>query len=120
MLCFFNNAKLASSVNILFLCVLPAQFPQILEEIKRCLPEKCIIYTFVSGYSEAYLKTLLGETNRCSQYIIKSNIIFNENLNLLLPYWNHTLSVIESLCKSDMMQLINPFYNGKESKEVLN
>lgn len=116
-MCFFNNAKLASSVNMLFLCVLPSQLPPILDEIKKCLPEKCIIYSFVPGFSENSLRNLLNET-QCNKYIIKSNVAFNENADLLLPQWNNSLNIVESLCAMDMISLINPFSGDKESKSV--
>jgi hypothetical protein len=113
--CFFNNAKLAASVNILFLCVLPSQLPFILDEIKTCLPEKCILYNFVVGFSEKHLKLLLGEHNLCTQFIIKSNIEFSKDLNFLLPQWKNFLGVVECLCNQDMVSLINPFSSENES-----
>jgi hypothetical protein len=90
--------------------------PLVLEDIKRCLPEKCILYSFVHGYPEIHLKKLIGD-NKCSQFIIKSDFNINyNNMKLLYPLWDNSLSLIESLGRADMLGMINPFSSETESK----
>lgn len=61
--CFYDNPRLVSWVNILFLCCLPSQLPNICLEIQSSLEKTCTVYSFVSAIPLPRLKILMNHTN---------------------------------------------------------
>ncbi|XP_030071230.1 NADP-dependent oxidoreductase domain-containing protein 1 [Microcaecilia unicolor] len=61
--CFYDNCRLAAWAEVLFLCCLPSQLPNICSEIQAELPESSIVYSLVSAVPIARLKTLLCHSN---------------------------------------------------------
>ena len=109
--CYFDNAKIASSVNILFICVLPSQLPNVVDDIKRHLVDKCIVYNFVRTESPQHLKNLLGELNSKTN-IIKPNHLININVaDSELSRWDFSLDLVECLESEEMLEMTNPFVN---------
>lgn len=47
--CFYRNHCLASWANVIFLCCLPSQLPNICLEIQRRLQKGCIVYSFAAA-----------------------------------------------------------------------
>ncbi|KAI4583487.1 hypothetical protein MJG53_008700 [Ovis ammon polii x Ovis aries] len=47
--CFYQNASLVGWANVVFLCCLPSQLPNICVEIQTRLGKDCIVYSFVSA-----------------------------------------------------------------------
>ncbi|XP_006157146.2 NADP-dependent oxidoreductase domain-containing protein 1 [Tupaia chinensis] len=47
--CFYQNARLVSWANVIFLCCLPAQLPNICLEIQSSLEKTCFVYSFVAA-----------------------------------------------------------------------
>uniref|UniRef100_A0A1I8G679 F420_oxidored domain-containing protein n=1 Tax=Macrostomum lignano TaxID=282301 RepID=A0A1I8G679_9PLAT len=58
-ICVFDNAKVASSVHLLFLCCPPAALPSVADEIRDHLSPRTIVYSYVTGYRERKLRQLL-------------------------------------------------------------
>ena len=106
--CFFNNAKVASSVNILFICVLASQLQLVVEDIKKYLPNKSIIYCFVQTETGLHLKNLIHEST-CGPFIIKPDYFITNKFNDLNFKWNFSKEVNELLINKDYIPLINPF-----------
>ncbi|XP_070576714.1 NADP-dependent oxidoreductase domain-containing protein 1-like [Ptychodera flava] len=67
--CFHDNASLASSVHVLFLCVLPSQLPGVAEEIRGKISSHCTVYSFVSAVPIPRLRQILK-----TSHIIKPDI----------------------------------------------
>ncbi|XP_038073515.1 NADP-dependent oxidoreductase domain-containing protein 1-like [Patiria miniata] len=63
--CVYNNAKVATSVHLLFLCVLPSQLPDIADDIKGIVPAHCTVYTFLSSVPIPRLRQVI----KCSSLI---------------------------------------------------
>ncbi|MXQ96632.1 hypothetical protein E5288_WYG022005 [Bos mutus] len=61
--CFYQNASLVGWANVVFLCCLPSQLPNICVEIQTRLGKDCIVYSFVSAIPVSRLKLLLNHTN---------------------------------------------------------
>ena len=47
--CFYHNPYLVDWANVLFLCCLPSQLPNICLEIQTHLEKGCIVYSFVAA-----------------------------------------------------------------------
>lgn len=102
--CYFDNALIAKSVNILFLCVLPTQLQNVIDDIKPYLPERCIIYSLVRTEAPLHIKNLLGNITN----IIKPNYLINLNITNLSK-WNYSLNLTECLLEDEMIETTNPF-----------
>ncbi|XP_006864830.1 PREDICTED: NADP-dependent oxidoreductase domain-containing protein 1 [Chrysochloris asiatica] len=61
--CFYQNAYLVNWANVVFLCCLPSQLPNICVEIQNSLDKACIVYSFVAAVPVPRLKLLLNHTN---------------------------------------------------------
>lgn len=47
--CFYDNQRLATWADLLFLCCLPRHLPQVCSDIRAHLPRHCVIYSLVSA-----------------------------------------------------------------------
>ena len=110
MRCCYDNARVASSVNILFLCVLPSQLPLVVQDIKTHLPDKCIIYNLVQTESAQHFKNLICD-EVCRSFIIKPDL--NLNKKFMDSNWNFSLSVTEALGSLDIIKMSNPFADSE-------
>uniref|UniRef100_A0A8C2VRA3 NADP-dependent oxidoreductase domain-containing protein 1 n=1 Tax=Chinchilla lanigera TaxID=34839 RepID=A0A8C2VRA3_CHILA len=61
--CFYHNAYLVGWANVLFLCCLPSQLPNICLEIQKSLKKTCIVYSFAAAIPLPRLKLLLNTTS---------------------------------------------------------
>ncbi|XP_014414612.1 NADP-dependent oxidoreductase domain-containing protein 1 isoform X2 [Camelus ferus] len=61
--CFYRNSSLVQWANVIFLCCLPSQLPNICVEIQTSLEKACIVYSFVAAIPIPRLKHLLNHTN---------------------------------------------------------
>ncbi|CAH1790765.1 unnamed protein product, partial [Owenia fusiformis] len=106
--CFHDNVLLASSVHLLFLCVLPAQLPSLAEEIKPHISTRCTIYSFVNTIHTEKLKQLLNFTN-----IVKPEFTWTEdNCNTA---WDYTCSVCASMENADTVRKTCPLTQDKNA-----
>ena len=112
--CYYDNAYIASSVNILFICVLPSQLQLVIDDIKTSVLDKCIIYNFVRAETPLHLKNLLGEISPKTN-IIKPTYLVNLKINDGPINWNYSLNMIECLSSDDIIEATNPFVNSEES-----
>lgn len=85
----YNNTKVASSVHVLFICVLPSQLPTVIEEIERHLSKQTLVYCLVNHTVAPKLKRTLKSVN-----IIIPNFIFNSSAALK---WDSCMSVHQAL-----------------------
>ncbi|XP_060037323.1 NADP-dependent oxidoreductase domain-containing protein 1 isoform X2 [Erinaceus europaeus] len=61
--CFYRNTALVQWADVIFLCCLPSQLPNICVEIQTLLAKECIVYSFVAAVPISRLKILLNHTN---------------------------------------------------------
>ncbi|XP_062378199.1 NADP-dependent oxidoreductase domain-containing protein 1 [Sardina pilchardus] len=61
--CFYDNQRLASWADVLFLCCLPCHLSQVCDDIRAHLPRHCVVYSFVSNAPVKRLSQLLGHTS---------------------------------------------------------
>ncbi|XP_008838185.1 NADP-dependent oxidoreductase domain-containing protein 1 [Nannospalax galili] len=66
--CFYDNPSLVNWANVVFLCCLPSQLPNICLEIQASLEKTCTVYSFVSAIPLPRLKTLMNHTNVLRPY----------------------------------------------------
>ncbi|KAG5285145.1 hypothetical protein AALO_G00000010 [Alosa alosa] len=61
--CFYDNQRLASWAEVLFLCCLPCHLSQVCDDIRAHLPRHCVVYSFISTVPVKRLSQLLGHTS---------------------------------------------------------
>ncbi|XP_076979304.1 NADP-dependent oxidoreductase domain-containing protein 1 isoform X2 [Tamandua tetradactyla] len=61
--CFYHNSFLVKWANVIFLCCLPSQLPNICLEIQSSLEKACIVFSFTAAIPITRLKLLLNHTN---------------------------------------------------------
>ncbi|XP_008055250.1 NADP-dependent oxidoreductase domain-containing protein 1 [Carlito syrichta] len=61
--CFYQNPHLVAWADVIFLCCLPSQLPNICVEIQTSLEKTCIVYSLVAAVPIPRLKLLLNHTN---------------------------------------------------------
>ena len=99
-------------MNILFICVLPSQLQDVIDDIKPNLPDTCIVYSFVRSEYPLHLKNLLGELNFKTN-IIKPNYTVNMKLNHTDSNWNYMANISESLASQETIEMTNPFISNE-------
>lgn len=61
--CFYHNSFLVGWADVIFLCCLPSQLPNICLEIHTSFRRECIVYSFVAAIPIPRLKRLLNHSN---------------------------------------------------------
>nr|XP_058148962.1 NADP-dependent oxidoreductase domain-containing protein 1 isoform X2 [Dasypus novemcinctus] len=61
--CFYHNTSLVKWADVIFLCCLPSQLPNICLEIQTSLKKTCTVFSFIAAVPIARLKLLLNHTN---------------------------------------------------------
>lgn len=80
--CIKDNIAVCEFADVLILCILPAQLPQLAKDIKHFIRPDCIVYSTVAGLPILKLSFLLDTTN-----ILTPNLSWNENNNGS-RFWN--------------------------------
>ncbi|XP_033110839.1 NADP-dependent oxidoreductase domain-containing protein 1-like isoform X2 [Anneissia japonica] len=109
--CFNDNQLLASSVDVLFLCVLPSQLPTVAKDVIGHLKEHTIIYSFLSSVPIQRLRQLIQFSN-----IIQPEITWQMK-NSGAP-WNRTLDVNTSLENPEQVEVTCPLASTKHDAVV--
>ncbi|XP_046712240.1 NADP-dependent oxidoreductase domain-containing protein 1 [Silurus meridionalis] len=60
--CYFDNRRLATWADVIFLCVLPSHLRHVCAELHSQLPSHCLVYSFTSAVQSHRLALLLGHT----------------------------------------------------------
>ncbi|XP_060789059.1 NADP-dependent oxidoreductase domain-containing protein 1 [Neoarius graeffei] len=60
--CYFDNRRLATWADVIFLCVLPSHLRHVCAELHSQLPARCLVYSFTSAVPLHRLALLLGHT----------------------------------------------------------
>jgi hypothetical protein len=108
--CSFDNRKLATICDIIFLCILPSQIEDVIDEIRKHLKSKCIIYSFVRTIPAKRLKNFIdAESNDI--FIFKPNYDYNTKCKTLFK-WNYSLDIIESINEPSMISMTNPLLSN--------
>ncbi|XP_017330944.1 NADP-dependent oxidoreductase domain-containing protein 1 [Ictalurus punctatus] len=58
--CYFDNRRLATWADVIFLCVLPTHLRHVCSELHSQLPARCLVYSFTSAVPLHRLALLLG------------------------------------------------------------
>jgi hypothetical protein len=90
--------------------VLPSQLQSVIDDIKKTLTDKCILYNFVRTESSLHLKNLLGVSNAKTN-IIKPNYLINLKGNE--TEWNYSLNIIECLSSEKIIDMTNLFTSNE-------
>lgn len=105
--CVNNNVQVATSVHILFMCVLPSQIPSIAEELSGKLPSKTLVYSLVSGIPLVRLKQLLRHSN-----IIQPQYTWNDNNNE--KPWDYHMEITGTFTNREMLEQTCPLCINKQ------
>ena len=85
----YNNVGVASSVHLLFICVLTSQLPSLAEEISEYISKKTLTYCLVNHITAHKLKQILQSVN-----ILIPNFVFD---NTTAGMWNSCMSIDQAL-----------------------
>ncbi|XP_071786195.1 NADP-dependent oxidoreductase domain-containing protein 1-like [Asterias amurensis] len=105
--CIYNNAEVATSVHLLFLCVLPSQLPGVTEDIKGIIPSSCTVYTFLGSVLIPRLRQVI----QCGS-IIKA--AYSWKLENADAEWNYSMDVCTTLENPQQVQVTCPLNPNKE------
>ena len=108
-----NNVKVARSVHILFICVLPSQLQDLAGELKGQIPRQTLVYSFISSINVMRLKRLLRHTN-----LIKPNFHFTKESSN--SEWNYALEVASTFRYKRMLEKTCPINNNIAREYHLN
>ncbi|XP_011805193.1 PREDICTED: NADP-dependent oxidoreductase domain-containing protein 1 [Colobus angolensis palliatus] len=99
--CFYHNADLVSWADVIFLCCLPSQLPNICVEIHTSLEKTSIVYSFVAAIPLPRLKLLLNHTN-----ILRPQYQYGEDS---VSIWGANKKVIAALQDPTILQATCPY-----------
>ncbi|XP_060117987.1 NADP-dependent oxidoreductase domain-containing protein 1 [Heteronotia binoei] len=99
--CFYNNRKLVSWADVVFLCCLPSHLPYICSEIHKELNQSSIIYSLVTAIPLPRLKQLIS-----SNAILRPHYTFTDSSSLTL--WDMSRTVVEALKDPAVVQATCP------------
>ncbi|XP_032143636.1 NADP-dependent oxidoreductase domain-containing protein 1 [Sapajus apella] len=99
--CFYQNANLVSWADVIFLCCLPSQLPNICLEIQTSLSKTSIVYSFVAAIPLPRLKLLLSHTN-----ILRPQYWYGEDS---VNIWGANKEIIAALQDPTILQATCPF-----------
>ncbi|XP_061468797.1 NADP-dependent oxidoreductase domain-containing protein 1 [Rhineura floridana] len=99
--CFYNNRKLVSWADAVFLCCLPSHLPQICSEVQDALKKCSIVYSLVTAIPLPRLKQLLS----CNA-ILRPQYKFTESG--LFQMWEASRTVVEALKDPAVIQATCP------------
>ena len=111
--CIFDNKVIAKNCHIVFLCVLPSQLEDVVEDIKEIISTNTIIYSLVRSIPAKRLRNLL---NPDSDYnIIKPNYEYVQDVERFYSKWNYRLETLETFESIETINYTNPL-NSINSK----
>nr|XP_054305633.1 NADP-dependent oxidoreductase domain-containing protein 1 isoform X1 [Pongo pygmaeus] len=99
--CFYHNADLVSWANVIFLCCLPSQLPNICVEIHTSLEKTSIVYSFIAAIPLPRLKLLLNHTN-----ILRPQYQYGEDS---VSVWGANKGVVAALQDPTILQATCPY-----------
>ena len=100
--CCYDNVRIASAVDILFLCILPSQLQQVVDGIKEHLRNESIIYSFIPTIPRQKICALLSH-----QFVIQTEYEWNESCdadNIITD----SLDVVQALENDSVLLLSCP------------
>ena len=109
-LCTNNNALVAGSVSILFICCLPAHFPSVAADIRGSLTDRTIIFSVVTAVPVSRLKLLLdGNAN-----ILRPEMVIPEPLQLRgrTCCWDVSKGIESALGEAETIRMTCPLNDG--------
>ncbi|XP_050407233.1 NADP-dependent oxidoreductase domain-containing protein 1 [Patella vulgata] len=109
--CYYGNKRLVSSVDLLYICVLPSQLPGIADEIKGYLSPSTVVYCPSSSMPLKKLKQLLRTSN-----ILKSEFHWTEESSR--NEWDYNVNIKTSLEKRDVVNMTNPIFQNRPDNVV--
>ena len=107
----YNNPQVASSVHILFICVLPSHLPAVIEEIESYIPKQTLVYCMVNHTTAPKLKRTLKTTN-----IIIPDYLFN---SATANDWNSSKSISQALEDEEIVNKCCPLSPESQGKDLL-
>ncbi|XP_050989275.1 NADP-dependent oxidoreductase domain-containing protein 1 [Labeo rohita] len=105
--CYFDNIRLAKWADMLFICVLPSQLPQVCAEIRCHLPSRCLVYGFTSAVTLNRLAVLLDHS-----FLIKPQYEFVACNNVTAIWLLHNQVTAALKDKEVISASVPPSMNG--------
>ena len=126
--CYFDNTRLATSAQIIFLCVSThGQLRSAIDEMRPHLPDKCIMYELVDNDDDVdntsvhvLKKRLGGGALKCSGFIYKPVYKFKANQDHIdyMKEIAYNCAPDECLASLEMIGNIDPFNDVDEASAI--
>ncbi|XP_072350465.1 NADP-dependent oxidoreductase domain-containing protein 1 [Scyliorhinus torazame] len=101
--CFYDNRRLAASVDVMFLCCLPSQLFAVSSQIRGSIPKACVVYSLVTAVPAARLKNFLAHGS-----IVRPHYSFYEQ-NPWSKLWETGKSPLKALEVQEVIEVTSPF-----------
>ncbi|XP_059504886.1 NADP-dependent oxidoreductase domain-containing protein 1 isoform X1 [Stegostoma tigrinum] len=101
--CFYDNKRLAASVDVMFLCCLPSQLLAVSSQIHGCIAESCVVYSVVTAVPAARLKNLLAHSS-----IVRPHYFFHRKSSWP-KLWQSGITPVEALKIQEVIEATSPF-----------
>ncbi|XP_072424088.1 NADP-dependent oxidoreductase domain-containing protein 1 [Chiloscyllium punctatum] len=101
--CFYDNKRLAASVDVMFLCCLPSHLSAVSSQIHGCIAESCIVYSLVTAVPAARLKNLLAHSS-----IVRPHYFFHTK-SAWPKLWRSGRTPVEALKVQEIIEVTSPF-----------
>ncbi|XP_041070776.1 NADP-dependent oxidoreductase domain-containing protein 1 [Carcharodon carcharias] len=101
--CIYDNKRLATSVDVMFLCCLPSHLPAVSSQIRGCISKSCIVYSFVTAVPVARLKNLLAHST-----IVRPHYFIHRS-GTWSKLWGTGKSPVEALQTQEVIEVTSPF-----------
>ncbi|XP_067894336.1 NADP-dependent oxidoreductase domain-containing protein 1 [Heterodontus francisci] len=100
--CFYDNKRLATSVDVMFLCCLPSHLIAVSSQIRGYISKSCIVYSFITAVPAPRLKHLLAHST-----IVRPIYFFHSSPWAKL--WDTGKSPVEALQIQEVIEVTSPF-----------
>uniref|UniRef100_UPI00398EA5B6 NADP-dependent oxidoreductase domain-containing protein 1 isoform X1 n=1 Tax=Pristiophorus japonicus TaxID=55135 RepID=UPI00398EA5B6 len=106
--CIYDNKRMAASVDVMFLCCLPSHLITVSSQIRGCMSESCIVYSFVTAVPVLRLKHLLAHST-----IVRPQ--YSHCGDPWVKLWESHKNALGALLDQEVIEVSSPF---KESGNV--
>ncbi|XP_067848223.1 NADP-dependent oxidoreductase domain-containing protein 1 [Heptranchias perlo] len=106
--CFYDNQRLAASVDVMFLCCLPSHLITVSSQIRGYISETCIVYSLVTAVPVPRLKQLLAHNT-----IVRPQYSFAGGSWAKL--WNIHRNATGVLLNQEIIEVTSPFKDAYSS-----
>uniref|UniRef100_UPI00398F76B5 NADP-dependent oxidoreductase domain-containing protein 1 isoform X2 n=1 Tax=Pristiophorus japonicus TaxID=55135 RepID=UPI00398F76B5 len=107
--CIYDNKRMAASVDVMFLCCLPSHLITVSSQIRGCMSESCIVYSFVTAVPVLRLKHLLAHST-----IVRPQ--YSHCGDPWVKLWESHKNALGALLDQEVIEVSSPFKESVPQK----